>query len=771
MSSSERLILFPVRHHSPACALALRKLASEVKPAAILIEGPADFNDKLDELYLDHKLPIAIYTYVCTEDDQRMGAFYPFCEYSPEWQALQIAREKSIPARFIDLPWYLICQSEKEAKDSYAHRYADPHLRRSQYIVRLCEELGVDDFDALWDELFEIDPEQSVQTYCERAHTFCSHSRELGFVDDICRRRELFMRQQIKEALNEFTGPILVVTGGFHSPALKDIPAEDEVLDKAATCKEHGSALTPYSYSRLDRLEGYESGMPGPGFYELVWQARLAEERFDHQLVIKQVITLLRKKGQQINTADLIATESTARSLANLRSHREIWRQDIIDALRGAIVKDEVARGGFHPLLKAVNKVFRGEARGSLAQGTSLPPLARDLYKRLEEVNLIPTEKKVEYELKLHKTHDRSRSKLLHCLRLLNISGFRQTDGTANASIPAEHVFEKWETLWLPEMEASAIEAARYGPTVAEAAAAILAERAEAIDKDVAQASAWLVDAALAGIGGTVGNLCLRLNALIKTSGDFIGTTSALSNLLYLYCYDRVLEFEASGTLAALIYETFSRGLLLFEGLGLTPGKERDILGGIGLLVETFERTGDELDLSRDALVGTLSRVESDRAQSAQVRGGAVGALWTLQEKKADGLLAELKLFADPSHLGDFLTGLFSLARQTVQREAALLDMLDTLLAQFDDEEFLIALPSLRLAFTFFTPREKHHIAMGLIERVNKALGLQGKEMKLEPLPTLVVSPEDAQMALAFECHLKETLTRYGLRPFKRRKP
>src|SRR5262245_23072032 len=79
LSTSGPLVFVPVRHHSPACARAVLVLVRELRPAAVLIEGPSDFNERLDELYLPHTLPIAIYSYVRLGDDLRRGAFYPFC--------------------------------------------------------------------------------------------------------------------------------------------------------------------------------------------------------------------------------------------------------------------------------------------------------------------------------------------------------------------------------------------------------------------------------------------------------------------------------------------------------------------------------------------------------------------------------------------------------------------------------------------------------------------------------------------------------------------
>src|SRR6478736_10454208 len=77
-SLTERVVLFPVRHHSPACARALSALIRRLRPAAVLVEGPSDFNDRLPELALPHRLPIAIYTWVQEPDQPLRGAFYPF---------------------------------------------------------------------------------------------------------------------------------------------------------------------------------------------------------------------------------------------------------------------------------------------------------------------------------------------------------------------------------------------------------------------------------------------------------------------------------------------------------------------------------------------------------------------------------------------------------------------------------------------------------------------------------------------------------------------
>ncbi|GAB0751603.1 hypothetical protein MZ16F90_45290 [Escherichia coli] len=45
---SEPLIV-GIRHHSPACARLVKSLIESQRPRYVLIEGPADFNDRVDE--------------------------------------------------------------------------------------------------------------------------------------------------------------------------------------------------------------------------------------------------------------------------------------------------------------------------------------------------------------------------------------------------------------------------------------------------------------------------------------------------------------------------------------------------------------------------------------------------------------------------------------------------------------------------------------------------------------------------------------------------
>jgi Family of unknown function (DUF5682) len=753
-----RVVYFPVRHHSPACARRVRELIETVKPAAVLIEGPSDFNDRIDELFLPHRLPIAIYSYARVSDGGRRGAYHPFCVYSPEWQALQAARASCALVRFIDLPWFDIAQI-----DAVANRYSDQHLRRGEYVRRLCKQVGVESFDDLWDTFFELDGELDLPEFVRRVHHFCVHSRMLDeHVSLSDRRREAFMAGQVQAMLSETPGRIVVVTGGYHSAAIHGrlagtVSAEtDEVTENPAEAHagEHGIALTPYSYERLDSLRGYEAGMPNPGYYHEVWHQRGAGS---HRRLLGRVAELLRTRGQPISAADLIAAEGAAQGLAQLRGHPQVWRRDLVDGIIGALIKDEQVLGIAHPLLEAVHEVFRGGERGQLASNASLPPLVHDMRALLHAHGLEAEQKPRERELNLDVETDRTRSAILHRLTILGIAGFAQTGGSdLVARTDLAKVWEQWRIQWSPDLEATSIEAARYGPTLADAAAARLGERSNAVERNANQAALLLLDAALAELTHLADTFLERIASLIGSDPDFVSVTSALGHLLYLLVHDQVLKTAGRADLGRLVHETFTRGLWLLEGLGQGEGRDRERLTGVQALLEAFERCGDALALNRDEFVAVLQRVQASKHQAAVIRGAASGVLWTIGECNADEVQAQLLLFADPDHLGDFLAGLFCLAREASQRHRDLVLSIDRVLDAFADDEFLAALPSLRLAFTYFTPREKHHMALTLCE----ALGLKPQQS----LTRVEVTPEAAARALAFEGRLFEAAKRFGLR-------
>ncbi|HWA25365.1 MAG TPA: DUF5682 family protein [Lacunisphaera sp.] len=758
-SCTERVVFFPVRHHSPACARLLEGLIADLRPAAVLVEGPADFNPRLAELDAEHQPPLAIYSYFATATGERRGAFYPFCDFSPEWVALREGRKSGASVAFIDLPWVDVAPLDRRA-----NRYADGRLGRARYTQELCRRLGVDDWNTLWDTLFEIDPELSVADYLRRCHSFCHHARiaEAGAsLADVT--REAFMGVRIRDTLAQTQGQVLVVTGGFHCPALfaalHGLRFEEPTVDPAPDepppeIRDRGIALTPYSYARIDSLVGYESGLPNPGFYHQIWKDRASgQHAASHRHLLAAGVRRLREKQQTANTADLIAVETAAQALAALRGHAVVWRTDLVDAMLGGLVKDDLTSGSQHPLLTALNQVFRGTARGRLAAGTPQPPLVTDIQRTLRNAALEPDVTTQTRELALDRSDELALSQTLHRLRVLGIPGFERVAGTDFVGRgDLSRLWEKWSLRWMPEFDAACIECSVYGASLGEATGARLVEQAIRLERDAEGAARLLLDSALAGWAPGFAQLHQRVVELVRTDAAFTSVAKALEHLFYLYRHDEYVGRHARPEVGLLLTEAQARALWLLEAQAQVV--DHETLDGVRALLQAVHLAGDELGWDRTELVNTLTRLGTANTTAPLLRGAAAGALWSLGTINLTAILHELP--AAPDHVGDFLRGVFALAREEAQRNTDLLVAIDRLLLSYDDEQFLVALPSLRLAFTYFTPREKDHLARRLLQAVGQA--------GAAPLPALAVSPGDAARALGFESRLLRDLARHGLR-------
>jgi hypothetical protein len=542
-------MFLPVRHHSPACARFVRDAILRARPAAVLIEGPADFNERIDELFLGHQPPISIYSHVAWADGRRQGAYYPLCEYSPEWQALQAARECGARVRFIDLPFAMLAREDRRT-----NRYADDRLRSGHYVEALCEALEVESCDDAWDLMMEQDPGLSADAVRERVESYCRSLREMdaGVVADYDLRREAFMARHIRAARAEFgRDQVMVVTGGYHTSGLAvlladhdkngpegaDAGGSDTRLEWPAEIVERGIALTPYSYERLDSLVGYDAGMPSPGFYHRAWRAGAEAV---HTPLLAAMAERLRELKQQVSAADLIAVEACAQTLAALRGHARVWRRDLTDAVVAALVKDDVHLA--HPFVLAMQSVLRGGERGRLAKGSPLPPLVKDIHARLAAANLLPDRAPKERVLTLTKPDELTLSRLLHRLRVLGIPGIERMSGVDfSKRDDLTALTETWRLRWMPEQDAQMIEASRYGSALDEAAAARLRESADNLERSASAAALLLLDSVLAGVMNEAAALRLRVAQVIHQDGDLASVATAIDHLLYLFAWDDTL--------------------------------------------------------------------------------------------------------------------------------------------------------------------------------------------------------------------------------------
>jgi len=735
-----------VRHHSPACARLVAHTIRELRPAAVLVEGPADYNDRISHLLLDHRPPLALFSYYQT-DDSNFNSWTPFCEYSPEWVALRIGREVGADLKFMDLPAWTRPFQKVE------NRYADRNRAELDYVVQLQEELGFEGLDALWDHLFEqpgppADLEKRLEAY------FCAlRSSEPATEGDL--EREQFMSRHLAWAVKRY-GSVVVVCGGYHKPVLESTWAEyDGELPVTPTPSKgvrHGSFLVPYSFHRLDSFTGYQSGMPSPFYYQLVWD-KGAEAAAS--ILTRKAAERLRALKQPVSSADLVVCKTVTSALQRLRSHPVPTRCDLLDGFCSGLVKEGLEsplpwttrgtlRPDTHPLLVELTVLFSGDEVGVLDPSTPLPPLVGQVHNALKNHGLIPKSGPLERTV----SRDDQLSQLLHRLKVLRLPGFR-----------ISHEQED-EVTWLisshPNIESALVEAGAWGSSLYEAVHNRLKARVTRCEGRLDLVAEILLQARQAGIERLSEPLLQILESQVSGEHNFARLGRAAAVILGLH------RLRSNLNLETLVKALFERGLWLMETItGPTLPAEPEEIQGVLALRDTARLLGQQLPSSRHAY-SLMERRSEDRDAPPHIRGAALGFLWSLDSGRENlpvQTAASIRASSRPVELGDFLAGLFGLAREEMSEEKELLSAIDELICDFNEKEFLLAVPSLRLAFNYFPPREREKLAQTLLERHGISREKSWDAVNLKMAPSVLMANHELE---------RETLARmerFGLLP------
>ena len=655
-----------VRHHSPACARLVRRRILEDRPQRVLIEGPSDFNAQKELLLLAHRLPIAIFSSLGGQS----RSYSPFCDYSPEWVALQTAHEVGAEFFFIDLPpWH---EDSSKPGTEGGDGYRPGELARS---------LGYDCQDALWDAMVE----QVEETRLEEslAEYFRLLRQQVGGRDP---HREEFMAQAVAWASEQ--GSCLVVCGGLHAPFLEQrwsqLPPRWEPLKAPAAAR---SFLVPFSFQRLSSLEGYQAGMTCPQYYQRLWES---DWNTAGQECMGIAADELRRREQKVSTADLIASWSQAEGLSRLRGHRQPLRCDVLDGLLAALAKealdelppwslDASLQPSSHPQLVALVRAFTGTRRGQLDPSTPRPPLFLEVEQELERLQLTPTRP----ARKVETSPGGESSVFLWRLSLLHLPGLQHLGDDP----------ESWSLGAHEEFEPALLEASAYGADLVQAATALLEASREEWKgaSDVARSLHLAVQAGLSELGR---RWLPRLAAELSQENCLAELSRALLSLS--------LTFKVHPTLdprSELLRAGVERLLWLLEGQ----------LGPPEASVEAIFASRELLRLpqmTREPALEVMGRLAVGARPA--VRGAALGLIWCLRGEPPD-LLTAVRGHCEP---GEFLWGLFRLAREEVLGQAQLLFAIHEHLVSLDSEDFLRQLPGLWQAFQEFPPRQKEQLAL-----------------------------------------------------------
>ena len=806
---------YPVRHHSPACAIHLSRWIDEVRPDAIIVEGPPSLDRWIPMLVRDDCVgPVAILTTYRESESlsaARHSAFFPLCDYSPEWVAIRKGKAIGARVRFADLEFHQKVRLQREAfeADTEEPRESDEspsmlgvlladeaNLRHSAFINGLVRRLGCRDFDELWDHLFESRAEAMstgelvglMATYCDLSRASHDHAT-LRF--DATLAREAVMVDVVRAEFKRLKKPtrrgaILVVTGGFHTVALADAvdskgnPHRTDLKPpKPGLC---GSWLIRYSYDQLDALCGYRSGMPSPGFYDALWQADRSEA--DRRSAVARLISTIARqtRGKPIpheaSVTDSIAAVQMLDRLADLRGHSAPTRSDLLDAIAACMRKENAA--GNDLLASITHKILAGDRVGMIPTEAGQPPIV-DYFQRLTKQLRLPSgtiePRGVNLDLYRKPEHRRT-SFLFHQLQLLDVPYASFVDGPD--FIHAHRLGkrnEEWSVAWTPSTEARLAECASMGDTVPAAAVTQVIHLIRAMDEDGAGRNAdmavdLLIRTCRAGLHEHASRVIDVVQHHVSEDGAFASVAGGLSRLNLLLTARQTLEADRVAGIPELISLAYHRAVFLVDSLRTVPDDQLDAsLDGLlslrELLTTTPEDRNDSLgaspiELDETLFVDSLKSLTDPHAEPprSEVAGCAAGLLYgfgQIDEETVCGVVARY-LDAAVEDVGDacgVVRGLMMSARESFWQMDELLKRIDALFQRWEDQRFNNALPHLRLAFSGLAPREVDSVAarVARLHRVDD----------LGPLIHPDITEEDMQLALRCADVMNRSLSGDGL--------
>ena len=706
---------FGIRHFSPAGAYFLRQFLDEIKPALVLIEGPADFDFLIDDI-VSKKLvpPFAIMAY--TKEAPIDTILYPFAEYSPEYQAILWARENNKECHFFDLESDIILGLEKKNDDIQEEEIiSETNLKKSIEI----------DMEGFWER--NLEQSEDMQGYRSGSALFGeslrkdTNSDDKSFIRDIV--RESFMKRKIKEYIEKGfdTEKIVAITGAFHTSAIESLEgAMSDKEYKELVRRESNITLMPYSYYRLSKRTGYGAGNAAPSYYELLWQGFLnGDTTYHERKYLSTLAKYMREHGGIVSSAQVIEATRLARELAIIRGGSVPTLEDLKDASITCM-----GGGSFGDMAMGFAQTDIGKKIGNVPQDAMQTSIQSDFTLKLKQLKLEKYKELVATPLQLDLREnlrvkskesaflDLNRSFFLYRLVVLGIDFAQIKRSNQDNATWAEN----WILQWTPEAEIQIVESVLKGDTIADAVAFVLSERLLEATKisEIAEVIEAAFNCGLPKIvEGAKRSLDEMANGTISIH-DIAGTVSKLSNMIS-FGDIRKLDREP---LVPIVKRLCIRASLMLVGESACDDIAAATLADDIQKIHSVFMMQDFLDESFwfDKLIELSNRDDLN----TKISGLATAIL--LDAGKIDEPTLRMEVsrrlsMGMPAELGaNWFAGLSMRNHYALIGRLTLWESLSEYLDTLDEEEFRRSAVFLRRAFVEYSAKEKDMIAENLGE-------------------------------------------------------
>jgi len=707
------LHILGIRHHGPGSARVVVRALERLKPDAVLIEGPPDAAEVLPlAAHADMKPPVALLVY--EPEQPSNSSYYPFAEFSPEWQAIRWGQTHDAKVAFIDLPQSLrVPRTEAatapaeetdagdETEPAEAHGPRDP-------LDQLAAAAGYPDGEAWWGRLIEErradDDPLALFDAIRAAMAELRAQRTSIRTDPDEVPREAHMRRCIRAAMKEHER-VAVICGAWHAPvltadALKQFSAkaDDEVL-KPLPKRKTTATWVPWTYDRLSMFSGYGAGVLSPGWYEHLW---VHHQRFSETWLTK-VARLMRAEDMDASPASVIEAVRLADSLAALRGHSIAGLPELSEATLSILCHANPL-----PMKVIERKLIVGIKLGEVPDEAPAVPLQRDIAAQQKTLRLKVTADDLVLDLDQRRETDLARSRLLHRLSILSIP-WGKLEGDQRQRSSTFH--EVWRLQWKPEFAVAVIEAARFGNTVLDAAASCVRDKAQNAT-DLAALTAMLDHVMLANLPTAVQHLVARIQDLSAVAADVATLMEALPPLARILRYGNVRKTDA-----ALVAPLVS-GLLTRICAGLLPACSSLNDDAAQAMRARIDGVQDSLAVLEAPDLINQWQHALRRVGDTEFHGLIVGRCWrilldagTATTDDASGHLSlALSPGNDPAKASAWLEGFLAGSGMVLVHDPRLLSIVDQWVTSLPEDIFEQVCPIARRTFSTFEPAERRMI-------------------------------------------------------------
>ena len=672
--------LLGIRHHGPGSCRHVVQYLNELKPDLILLEAPSDVAPMLDFVptltqaqesplppALSQKAedkpevkegepkpqplpdmlrpPVALMAY--QSDQPKNSAFYPFAEFSPEWQTMLYGKEHRVEVRPFDLPLsytlamraaqmaqeaeaaaaltaQLAQETEQAATEQVAEQGQEPAVEQKQGPAAEAltseselqdeaqgaeptdaeaqdspEHLVADPFDYLAELEGMADGEQwwesRIEQRLESKDIFAAVELAVtalreNLPEHSSKRdlvREAWMRKELRAALKEVgaEGKIAVVCGAWHVPALAQL-ASFKVKDDNALIKELPKPLNKNKVG-ITWIPWTYSRL---SYYSGYGAGINAPGWYHHVFLHPDDDGTL----WLTHVAEVLRGEGFDISVAHVMEAVRLART--LAALRGLN----------HPTLAEFNEavttvmgmgddvVLRSVARalviadriGTIPSKVPMVPLLADVTATQKHLRQPFVEGIKEVILDLRKPLDLERSVFFHRLNLLGIAWAKEEEASGRGTFK-----EKWQLEYRPELIVHIIEHAIYGNTLLEAVPNYVQAQMQE-HPELKFITKLLEQVMTCDLPDLVAQMSARINDLAAQASDMRVLLESLPPLCAVVRYGNVRKFDFSAVrdmLETMLTRINVGGFLMCININDDAARElKDHLGQVNLALNTL---------------------------------------------------------------------------------------------------------------------------------------------------------------------------------------